>query len=80
MNVEHHPLVKEFPEHRETLHHLKLNDPHFARLATDYEEVDKQIVRIEDSVEAASDQRLEDLKKQRLHLKDQLYARLTAPA
>lgn len=78
MNIEHHPLIREFPEHRETLHQLKLSDSHFAKLAAEYEEVDKQIVRIEDSVEAASDNRLEQLKKQRLQLKDQLYARLTS--
>lgn len=78
MNVDHHPLVHEFPEHRETLHRLKLNDTHFARLAAEYEEIDKEIVRIEDEVEAASDVTLETLKKRRLLLKDQLYARLTA--
>lgn len=77
MNVEHHPLVHEFPEHRETLHRLKLTDTHFARLAAEYEDVDKEIVRIEDAVEVASDAALETLKKRRLLLKDQLYARLT---
>lgn len=80
MNIEHHPLIREFPEHRETLHHLKLTDAHFAKLASEYETVDKEIVRIEDSVQAASDVHLEQLKKQRLQLKDQLYARLTAAA
>lgn len=78
MTVEHHPLVHEFPEHREALHRLKLTDTHFARLATEYEDVDKEIVRIEDSVQPASDVVLETLKKRRLLLKDQLYARLTA--
>lgn len=78
MTVEHHPLVREFPEHREALHRLKLSDTHFARLATEYEDVDKEIVRIEDAVEPASDVVLETLKKRRLLLKDQLYARLTA--
>lgn len=78
MNVEHHPLVHEFPEHRETLHRLKLTDTHFARLASEYEDIDKEIVRIEDDIESASDVVLETLKKRRLLLKDQLYARLIA--
>ena len=78
MNVEHHPLVHEFPEHREALHSLKLSDAHFARLTEEYETVDKEIVRIEDDIQAASDVTLETLKKQRLQLKDQIYARLTA--
>ena len=78
MNVEHHPLVHEFPEHRDALHQLKLSDAHFARLTEEYETVDKEIVRIEDDIQAASDVTLETLKKQRLQLKDQIYARLTA--
>lgn len=78
MTVEHHPLVHEFPEHRDALHHLKLTDAHFARLASEYEILDKEIVRIEDDIQAASDVKLETLKKQRLQLKDQIYARLKA--
>jgi uncharacterized protein len=78
MTVEHHPLIREFPEHRDALHRLKITDAHFARLASEYEDVDKEIVRIEDSVESASDATLETLKKRRLLLKDRLYAQLTA--
>ncbi len=78
MNVEHHPLVHEFPELRDALHHLKLTDAHFARQVSEYETLDKEIVRIEDDIQAASDASLETLKKQRLHLKDQIYARLRA--
>ena len=30
--LEHHPLVKEFPEHAETIHNLKETDNHFHKL------------------------------------------------
>jgi len=47
MPVEHHPLVEEFPEYRDTIHELKLNNAHFRRLAHEYEGIDKSIVRAE---------------------------------
>lgn len=80
MQVEHHPLVKEFPDHRERIHTLKIQDHHFSRLCSDYENLDKEIVRIEDGVEAKSDAALESLKKRRLLLKDELYGILRKAA
>jgi uncharacterized protein YdcH (DUF465 family) len=80
MTVSHHPLLDEFPQLREQLHERKLADRHVARLAEDYENLDKRIVRVENGIEALPDAALEDLKKQRLQLKDQLYALLTTPA
>jgi uncharacterized protein len=73
MHVDHHPLINEFPEHRELIHSLKLSHHHFARLADEYENVDKSVTRIENNSEVASETHLEGLKKQRLTLKDQLY-------
>jgi uncharacterized protein YdcH (DUF465 family) len=75
VSVDHHPLVKDFPEFRERIHSLK-HDAHFARLSREYEALDKEIVRLEDGVEQAGDSALEGLKKQRLAMKDQLYALL----
>lgn len=76
MQVEHHPLVKEFPALRDKIHALKGSNDHFARLAERYEALDKQIVRAEDGIEPCADTLLENLKKQRLTLKDNLYAQL----
>jgi uncharacterized protein len=76
MNVEHHPLTQDFPQLRERLHALKLSDTHFARLAEEYEALDKRIVRAEDGIEPVADDMLETLKKLRLALKDEIYARL----
>ncbi len=70
----HHPLISELPEYREDIHRLKTEDHHFRKLFDQYHEIDKEVARIEQEVEAASDQRLEGLKVKRLHLKDDLHA------
>ena len=69
-----HELAEEFPDKIEALHRLHASDAHFARLADEYHGVNREIHRIEAEVEAASDERAEDLKKQRLHLKDEIAA------
>jgi hypothetical protein len=80
MPLENHSLVQEFPEMRDRIHHMKSNDAHFARLFGAYDEAVHAVKRIESGAEAASDERLEALKKTRLHLKDSLYALLKAAA
>jgi uncharacterized protein YdcH (DUF465 family) len=77
MSVEHHPLIKDFPELRDRIHAMK-GQTHFAKLEKEYEEVDKQIVRAENRVENLSDDQIETLKQQRVRLKDELYKLLTA--
>lgn len=73
MTIEKHDLHHEFPEFKEEIHHLKMNDNHFARLFKEYHEVDHAVHRIEQGVENTSDDYLEEQKKQRLFLKDQLF-------
>lgn len=69
---EKHDLIHEFPEHREKIHELKTSNHHFAKLFEKYHEVDHEVHRIETDVETTSDDYLEEKKKQRLHLKDEL--------
>ena len=69
---EKHDLIHELPEHRETIHNLKMTDNHFARLFEEYHEVDHEIHRIETGEETPSDDYVEEKKKQRLNLKDNL--------
>jgi len=71
-----HPLIAEFPALRNKIHELKVKDSHFARLFTEYHEVDHELHRIEQEIETPSDSYVEELKKKRLHLKDQLYTLL----
>jgi len=78
MSFEKHDLVHEFPELRDRIHELKISDHHFAKLFAEYHEVDHEVLRLEQGSEVSSDQYLEDRKKVRLSLKDQLYSALIA--
>ena len=73
---EKHDLAHEFPEMKDKIHELKISDKHFARLFEEYHDVNKQVLRFEQEIEHCSDDHLESVKKQRLHLKDQLYRQL----
>ncbi len=75
---EKHDLLHEFPEHRELIHQLKMNNSHFARLFDDYDDIEHEVHRIEQGVETTSDEYLELQKKKRLHLKDELLAIIKA--
>ncbi|WDA42579.1 YdcH family protein [Erythrobacter sp. BLCC-B19] len=73
-------LADTFPGDAAALHRLKQENAHFARLAERHHEVNRAIHRIETETEAASDERLEALKRERLHLLDEIAAMLeTAP-
>jgi hypothetical protein len=73
MVPEKHDLIHEFPEHKEKIHELKTHNAHFAKLFAEYHEVDHAVHRIESGAEVSSDEHLENRKKERLHLKDQLF-------
>ncbi|MFC7331785.1 MULTISPECIES: YdcH family protein [Rhodospirillales] len=73
-----HDLLHEFPEHRDRIHELKATNNHFARLFDEYHEVDQSIHRMVDNIEPACDERMEAMKRHRLHLKDELYAMMKA--
>ena len=70
----HHPFVTEFPGHRETIRSLKLADGKFRDMFDEYHKLDDEICRIEEDVEYATDQQIDELKFKRAKLKDALYA------
>jgi len=74
MIIEKHDLHHEFPEFSDEIHHLKMNDAHFARLFKEYHQIDQEIHHIEQGSENTSDEYLEQQKKHRLRLKDKLFA------
>jgi len=78
MTIEHHALINEFPHFKDLIHDLKTGNAHFAKLFDEYHVVDKEIVRIEQGIDARTDEYLEDQKKKRVQLKDQLYRLLQA--
>lgn len=71
-----HELHEEFPDAAETIHRLKTSDHHFARLAERYHQLNREIHRIDSGLEAASDERWEDLRKERVRLKDEIFEML----
>lgn len=64
-----------FPEHRELISKLKTSDKHFEKLFDKHNELDQQIINLEsDPVAAGSrDGEIENLKKEKLALKDEIY-------
>jgi uncharacterized protein YdcH (DUF465 family) len=73
---EPHDLMSEFPEFRDRIETLRCNDGNFAKLMSEYDQLDARIRRIEEFGQRIADLTIEELKKQRLNLKDQLHARL----
>lgn len=73
---EKHDLVHELPEFRDQITFMKTSSRRFAHLYEDYHQVDHEVRRIEMGSEVASDEYLEQQKKMRLELKDQLFAML----
>ena len=73
-----HELAEEFPEAAEKIHALKTSNAHFARLAETYHEVNREIHRIETRIEPTSDEVEQELRRKRLHLKDEIAAMIAA--
>lgn len=63
-----------FPEFRELISQLKTEDAHFARLFDKHNELDQKIKNMEANIELATPTEVEILKKEKLHLKDELYS------
>ena len=79
-NQDHNSMELDLPEHKDKIHTLKTSNAHFARLEREYEDIDKEVVRLESGIEHASSADLEQKKLRRVALKDELYAMLKASA
>ena len=73
-----HELAGAFPELAPRIQKLKAADPQFARLAAEYHDVNREIHRIETDITPVSDTVQAELRRKRMTLKDDLYARLRA--
>ncbi|MEZ5716133.1 MAG: DUF465 domain-containing protein [Paracoccaceae bacterium] len=71
-----HELHEEFPEYAEKMTELKTSDAHFGKLFDEYHEINRAVHRAETDVEPTDDLHLGEMRKQRMVLKDQLYAML----
>ncbi len=63
-----------FPEYRDQITQLKTTDAHFVRIFDQHNALDQQIKRMEAHAEPSTPVQIEQLKKQKLHLKDEVYA------
>lgn len=72
--MENHNLTHEFPELEEKINQLKLDDENFRKMYVNYEEVNALIQHYEEGGQNhTTDEHLTDLRKKRMHLKDDLY-------
>ncbi len=75
--MENHTLNHEFPEFEAKIVELKANDEKFRNMYVNYEEVNALIQHYEEGEQNhTTDEHLTDLRKKRVHLKDDLYAYL----
>lgn len=72
--MEHHTITYEFPEFTDKISELKTSDTKFLKLYVNYEEVNALIEHYEDGEQNhTTDEHLTELRKKRVHLKDEIY-------
>lgn len=69
----HHPITREFPSHLETIKQLKSTNDQFRKAFKEYHRLDDAVYRIEEEIDFATDQEIEELKTERARLKDWIY-------
>ncbi len=78
MQVEHHDLNQELPEFADAINVLKAGNAHFAKLHATYNRLTGRVEDLEEHDMPVADFTIEDMKKQRVKLKDELYHMLLA--
>lgn len=69
-----------FPEHRERISHLKATNGRFARLVDEHDALDQRIARMVAFAEPGTPLEIEQLKKKKLRIKDEVGALLNQTA
>jgi uncharacterized protein YdcH (DUF465 family) len=78
MHTDHHDLYEDFPEMRDAIDALRDHNPHFRRAMSQYSRLTGRVEDLEEHDMPVADFTMEDMKKVRVHLKDQLYHFLLA--
>jgi len=63
-----------FPDYRDLITDLKTTDRHFLNLFDKHNEIDQKIKNMENHIEPGTHLEIEAMKKEKLALKDELYA------
>lgn len=75
-----HELTEEFPDMIDQMSALRQSDAHFAKLSESYHDINRALHRAETDVEPTSDEHMIEMRKERMALKDEIYAYLKAHA
>ncbi|MAY34312.1 MAG: YdcH family protein [Rhodovulum sp.] len=75
-----HELAEEFPDQTAALQALKAENAHFAKLVDEYHTVNRAIHRAETNVEPVDQLAENEMRKQRMALKDEIARMLAEPA
>ena len=75
-----HELAEEFPDQAAALQALKAENAHFAKLVDEYHTVNRAIHRAEANVEPVDQLAENEMRKQRMTLKDEIARMLAEPA
>ncbi len=78
MQVDQHDLHHDFPEFHDAIQALKTGNAHFAKLFASYNRLTGKVEDLEAHDMPVADFTMEDMKKQRVKLKDELYHMLLA--
>ncbi|MDF7669669.1 YdcH family protein [Orbaceae bacterium ESL0721] len=69
-----------FPEYRDLISKIKNSDLHFQKLFDQHNEIDQQIKNITSGIAVETNKTVEELKKEKLKLKDEMYSILQKAA
>ncbi len=75
-----HELAEDFPGQADLIHDLKMKDGEFRVMADRYHEINRAIHRAETNVEPTDQFHEENMRKERMRLKDQIAAKLSTAA
>ena len=78
MHIEHHDLHHEFPEMHDAISTLRSANPMFARMYATYHRLTGKVEDLEEHDIPVDDFTIEDMKKHRVKLKDDLYHMMLA--
>lgn len=78
MYIDHHELVSEFPEMADAIDVLKTANAYFATSFVQYHRLTGKVENLEEHDIPVSDFTMEEMKKMRVKLKDELYHFLLA--
>jgi len=76
MHVASHDLEADFPEKRAAIETLRTSDATFATLVDRYNDINREVVLLEQKDVPTDDFTFENLKKERVKLKDEIYSML----